>query len=373
MKKIRKPVSICLNMIVKNEAHVIERCLNSMKPLIDYWVIVDTGSTDGTQDHIRDIMADVPGELHERPWINFGHNRSEAMTLAKGKADFTFVIDADEFLEISEDIDLNLTSDAYMIIKRRNTLEYRVMSLVRSRLDWYWEGALHETLNCNDSYRSDQLDGVEIMTPREGARSLDPMIYKRDALMLEQALLDNPDSLRDTFYLAQSYRDCEEYDLSIRWYDKRACMGGWIEEIYMSRLNIARIRRDRKDPWPEVLAAYMAAIEVLPNRAEAIYDLGMLFSDRQDWNMALHFLRVAAGLKLDPGHILFIERDKYDWRSLLEAAVAAYYVGRHEDAVRMNRELLSRGTVPAHLIDRVEENLKLSLERIEGDHLALAS
>jgi glycosyltransferase involved in cell wall biosynthesis len=41
--------SVCLNMIVKDEAHVIRRCLGSVRPLIDSWVIVDTGSSDGTQ------------------------------------------------------------------------------------------------------------------------------------------------------------------------------------------------------------------------------------------------------------------------------------------------------------------------------------
>ncbi|MGW8788902.1 glycosyltransferase, partial [Heyndrickxia sporothermodurans] len=42
--------TICLSMIVKNEASVIRRCLDSVRPLIDTWVIIDTGSTDGTQD-----------------------------------------------------------------------------------------------------------------------------------------------------------------------------------------------------------------------------------------------------------------------------------------------------------------------------------
>src|SRR4051794_3114791 len=63
--------TVCLSMIVKNEAHVIRRCLDSVRSLIDYWIIVDTGSTDGTQDVIRAAMADRPGRLVERPWVDF--------------------------------------------------------------------------------------------------------------------------------------------------------------------------------------------------------------------------------------------------------------------------------------------------------------
>src|SRR5580704_1601575 len=57
--------TICLNMIVKNESRVIQRCLDSVKHIIDYWVIVDTGSTDGTQNVIKDFMKDIPGDLYE--------------------------------------------------------------------------------------------------------------------------------------------------------------------------------------------------------------------------------------------------------------------------------------------------------------------
>ena len=90
-QEINQPTqpTICLTMIVKNESQVIRRCIDSVKDYISYWVIVDTGSTDGTQDLIKEIMAEynIPGELHERPWVDFGHNRTENLRYAKDKAD----------------------------------------------------------------------------------------------------------------------------------------------------------------------------------------------------------------------------------------------------------------------------------------------
>ena len=92
------PQTVCLNMIVKNEVHVIERCLASVRELIDYWVIVDTGSVDGTPEVIAAALAGTPGELHHREWKDFGTNRTEALELARGKSDYVFIIDADEQL-----------------------------------------------------------------------------------------------------------------------------------------------------------------------------------------------------------------------------------------------------------------------------------
>jgi cellulose synthase/poly-beta-1,6-N-acetylglucosamine synthase-like glycosyltransferase len=82
--------TICLNMIVKDEKDVIQRCLDSVIPVIDYWVIVDTGSTDGTQEIIKNHMKNIPGELFERPWKNWGATRTEALRLAQehGQGDY---------------------------------------------------------------------------------------------------------------------------------------------------------------------------------------------------------------------------------------------------------------------------------------------
>ena len=92
--------TICLNMIVKNESHVIVPTLENLCSHIqfDYWVICDTGSTDATRDIIRGFFSlkNIKGELVEHEWINFGHNRTKALECAFNKTDYVFIFDADD-------------------------------------------------------------------------------------------------------------------------------------------------------------------------------------------------------------------------------------------------------------------------------------
>ena len=76
------PMRICLNMIVKNESAVIERCLRSVKPFVHAWAISDTGSTDGTRIPRASACADLRDEQIERPWVDFSTNRNHALELA---------------------------------------------------------------------------------------------------------------------------------------------------------------------------------------------------------------------------------------------------------------------------------------------------
>ena len=73
--------TLCLVMIVKNEAAVIARCLDSVRHLISSWVICDTGSEDSTREIIREHLRGIPGELHQDTWVHFGHNRTLAVSV----------------------------------------------------------------------------------------------------------------------------------------------------------------------------------------------------------------------------------------------------------------------------------------------------
>lgn len=103
---------ITLVMIVRNESAVIERCLASVRPLLSRWLIVDTGSTDDTIEKIEHALSDIPGKVHQREWVNFGHNRTEALALARGVGSHLLLIDADMTLRIEGEIP-HLSAGAY--------------------------------------------------------------------------------------------------------------------------------------------------------------------------------------------------------------------------------------------------------------------
>ena len=51
-EKKNKKSTISLVAIVKNEEKVLERMIESVRPIVDEFIIVDTGSTDKTKDII---------------------------------------------------------------------------------------------------------------------------------------------------------------------------------------------------------------------------------------------------------------------------------------------------------------------------------
>ena len=109
----------------KNRAGSLPRCLDSVLAHIGHWIVVDTGSSDGTQSIVREHMRDVPGELFERPWRDFGWNRSEALRLARGKADYVLVMDADHVLHVPPTFSFDvLNADGYLVSHRYAGVDY---------------------------------------------------------------------------------------------------------------------------------------------------------------------------------------------------------------------------------------------------------
>jgi glycosyltransferase involved in cell wall biosynthesis len=314
---------VCLNMIVRDEAAVIERCLASVKPFIDYWVIVDTGSLDDTPQRIETALAGIPGELHHRTWRNFGHNRTEALDLARGKADYLLFIDSDEQLGAAPGSAWpQLVGAAYSLETRYAELSYDRVSLVSSALPWRWEGVLHEYLDAGKPIDQPRIPGFWIQVTPDGARSKDPKKFEKDAATLLEALKGEPDNTRYVFYLAQSYRDAGQYALACQSYARRAAMGGWDEEAWYSLYQCACLAELLGEPRAQVVDAYLQAYEFRPGRRESLVALATYLRGLGQWNLAYMFARRASEIPLPPDR-LFVDITHYRWRATDELALAA--------------------------------------------------
>ena len=356
-------------MIVKNESKVIERCLDSVKGTIDYWVIVDTGSTDGTQEIIRKFMRDVPGELHERPWVNFGHNRTEALKLARDKADYLLFIDADEVLEINQPIDKStLQGDGYLIAVRISDNENISLQrgfLASTCLDWSWKNVLHERLATPEGKEVfNFLSGVTISAvSKDGNRSQDPQKYLKDALLLEKALVDEPENADYVYYLAQSYLNAGELQLALKNYERRGQMQGWDQATFWSVYYAGVLREQLGMPSETFVKNYSDAFRLRPSRAEPLYRLANYFYHTDNFILSYIVSRTALAIPV-PGDLIYVEHSIYEYALPFLFANAAFQIGQHKEALVIYQKLLESGNVSEQFKEQVRKNLLLLKERM---------
>jgi glycosyltransferase involved in cell wall biosynthesis len=368
---------ICLNMIVKDEEAVIERLLGSVIPFISSYLIVDTGSTDDTPEIIRRFMRahSISGEVVSRPWVNFGHNRQEALDLAISTINpqWLLFIDADEELKsTSPNWHLNLErGKSYRIEKEHGSLRYSLTNLVwLDGYKWRWQGAVHEYVYAEpEAVFGSPLNDVWIHSyVSEGARSRgisEKEKFIKDALLLEASIQSDASNARDRFYLAQSYRDADELELAYEHYGIRANMLGWDEETYMAQYERAclaiRMGMDHSMITQEFLRAY----SLRPSRSEPLWRLASYCREQERYAEGYLYAKVGKDIPM-PNDILFIQHDVYAWRLLDEFSVCAYWIGQYKEALDACREIHFSNVFPETEKTRLAANLSFALEKCHG-------
>ena len=327
-------------------------------------MIVDTGSDDGTQDVIRSHMAGlgIPGELHERPWRNFGHNRSEALTLAQGHGDYIWVIDADDMVVGAPDFS-RLSADVYaMRISDSVTYcTYWRRQLFRDGMRWRYVGVVHEYAHCDDPFVEERLDGeYYIESRRLGGRNLDPQKYRAGPRSVAGRGRTHPDDERSVFYLAQSYFNLGDFANAREWDARRVEMGGWDEETYYAMFQVAESMSRLGAPWPDVQDAYLRAWEFRPTRAEPLHAIAYRYRTDQRYRLGYLFAERAAAIPLPDEDILFVGADVYAWRAVDEQAVCASWIGKHMESFTLCRRMLARRDIPDDDRKRIAGNRDIS-------------
>jgi glycosyltransferase involved in cell wall biosynthesis len=367
--------AIGLVMIVKNEAHVIERCLQSVRPILDYVLIVDTGSTDATRAVIDGFLRreNLPGQVIERPWRNFAHNRSEALAALRevSAVDYGFTIDADETLAIDAGLDIpafkaELTGDLYTVEVRNAGTIYGRPALFSNRKPFAYKAVLHEYLEAPPGATRADARGIHVVVSHDGARSQNPNKFADDARLLEAALETETDPFlisRYTFYLAQSYRDSGQAEKAHSAYLRRAEQGYWVEETYVSLIRAAQLAEKIGRSVDEQIAIYLRAYELIPTRVEALH--GAAAVCRKSSRYRLGYLLARQGIMLQqPATGLFIDQAVYDYGMLDEFQVNAYWAGEYRESLDAAATILHDAKFPEEQRQRFIANMDFALKKV---------
>jgi len=350
--------AICLNMIVRNEAHVVREALDAVAPYISSWVIVDTGSDDGTQDLIKSHMAGlgIAGELYERPWRNFGHNRTEALTLAQGRGVYIWVMDADDTVAGVPNF-TGLDADVYMVRRKVANAVYWRPELFRDGVRAHWVGVTHECALWDDAYIVARLDGEYRIEDRQlSSRNQSGEKVTRDRDLLLAEVERNPEGARSVFYLAQSYFDLKDFANARKWYERRVEMGGWEQEVYYAMYRVAESMAQLDAPWRDVQDAYLRAWEFRPTRVEALYGLAFQYRLQKRYQLGYLFAERAAHIPLPDEDLVLVYADIHAWRAREEQAICAWWLDKKVEAFTLWRRLLARPDLPEEARQRIARN-----------------
>jgi glycosyltransferase involved in cell wall biosynthesis len=368
-----KTIALC--MIVRNEAGIIERCLASVLPLIDYVLLVDTGSTDGTQSIARRYLekAGIPGEVVDEPWRDFAYNRSFALARMREHAgiDYSFMIDADQVIIFDDGFDVkkfksDLRHDLYDVAVSSGDVVYLQPQLASNKIEVWYRGVLHEFRECPESCSRGLAEGLQIREIHDSARGQDAMKYQKDAAVFEQALAVETDpflSARYRFYLAQSYRDAGQPELAIENYLKRSELGFWDEEIFYSLYSVAKLKEVLNHPEEDIIETYLRAHRLCPTRVEAIHGAARFCRNKgrhdQGYQLSKKFLYQRC-----PPSGLFVETWIFDHGLLDEFSVLAFWSGRHAECLEACTRILAERKIPEKERGRIRQNAHFAIEKL---------
>lgn len=357
---------IVLNMIVKNESKIVERCLDAAA-WVDAFVISDTGSTDDTVARIEawGRRNGKPGQVARAAWKNFGHNRTVAIGQAKQwcldegwdlTRTYLLFLDADMVFKGACLREVVGEADVWDVRQQNPSIVYANLRVVRASVDIVCVCPTHEyyDIRTPDVVRK-IFEGAAIEDIGDGGSKDDKA--QRDIRMLEEALKTEPRNCRYWFYLANTYRDTHDYTKAIWAYKKRIEVGGWFEETYCAMVYKGDCHYVIKD-YPHAIDSWLKAYSVDPERSEALVRLSIYYRTTSQHHTAMLFIDKGLRTPIPMERQLFLERPVYEHHFLYELSVCAFYVGQLERGLLACEMLLRMPSIPEAIRASVQNNIR---------------
>jgi glycosyltransferase involved in cell wall biosynthesis len=347
-------------IMVKDEVDVI---VPTLQPFIDAGVksflVFDTGSTDGTQDTIRDYFEKsgvLNAHIIEEPFIDFATSRNRALDLAEDIfSDHTFLLmlDAEWYIHDVEEL-LNFceknknyiapycTGGCYLmrLFTIQDSINNYVPRLIRRGYNVRYTGVVHETIP--DAASGIVTESVYFeYAPQQCGQEKSKARCARDYALLKKSYESDPANMRTLFYLGQTCQFLNEWEQAIFYYKKRFELGPLSEEKYLAAYRIGcaieHILEEYKknnivEPyrWEDALYYYLKAHNMLPHRAEPLFRIACYYIRNNEHATAYLFAVRAAQLPYPHKNGLFVEKRIYDHLRYDILGQCALYAGECE-------------------------------------------
>ncbi len=362
---------LILTQIMKNESHVANRMLDSIKGFVDGICIIDTGSTDDSINIVKKWGEDngIETYVFERPFDNFEASRNFSIEKARetflgrndGNKYYAFWIDFDEQMVLQPGFNKqNIDKDFYMFNVFIGKMKYTRNELFLLEKPFRWYGVVHEFLVCDEqNITSGLMEGLHVSVSMDGSswQGKTSEKYLEHSHVLEKYISGNRQDPRWIFYTAQSYHDSasipdnreeneERLRRSFKYYKERASRpDGYAEEIFYSNYRMGTIMNSMEETWSKTMEQCLKAYSIDPLRGEPVKVIIDHYLKMSEWNNAYLYAKFAFdtyhGKNPYPNRLLFIDESLYKWKFAEAYAAASYYCGRKEEAKMAYNTILS--------------------------------
>lgn len=310
-----------LVMIVKNAESVIIPTLKTVKKYIDYFTILDTGSTDNTVSIISQEMSDCKGNIYQEPFVDFSTSRNRALELVGGRCKFTLFLDdtyhlhgGDRLREILKSKGKDNDCFDIRIFNPEEKKIYYSTRILATKAGYRYKYRVHEIpdtkypgypIKNEDIYLSDH-DNI-FTHQRSKAR------FVRDITGLEKDLKDYPNDTRVIYYLGMTNVMLENYEEARKWMLKYISKHRSRDEyLYHTHYNLALVLYRLRKDWKEIEDNLKKAIDIFPNRAEPYYKIASNYYREGDVNNAYSILKHIRTFPIPYNFNMDVEMDIYN-------------------------------------------------------------